>query len=54
MLGLLQISDAVLGAPACDILYDIALEVTDAVGVDVLHWLDRIVFIMIAVILFVQ
>jgi len=53
VLGLEQISEAVLLAPATDVLDHVALEVPYRIGVDVLDWLNRQVLVMVATNLFI-
>jgi len=48
MLGFVKISHAVLTAPACDVLHDVAFAEVQAVSVDVLDGLDRSVFVVVA------
>jgi hypothetical protein len=47
--GFLKVSNAVLVAPATDVLDDVALQVWDAVGMDVLDWLNLHLLVVVAI-----
>jgi hypothetical protein len=49
VLGFLKVSHAVLVAPATDVLDDVALQIWDDVGMDVLYWLYLHVLVMVAI-----
>jgi len=53
VLGLKQISDAVLLAPAGNVLDHVAFKVPQCIGIDVLDWLNRQILVVAATFLFV-